>query len=77
MIPIEQPKVGFTLRSFTERTFGVWLDGCVSKVDRDNKVVTIRFGHGRDSWTERFPFNYGFYYPKGHKLVGEEFHFSE
>lgn len=69
----ETPCVGFRLRAFTERRFGVWEDGRVVRVDKRKKTVTVDFGR----YKERRPFAYGaFFYPRGHPYQGDFFTFS-
>lgn len=59
------------VRFFSEKVFGVWVDGKIISVG--DKFVTIKaYFHGNE-WTEKKLKTEIFYYPWGHKKQGEGF----
>lgn len=68
---IEKPIIGFRLRAFTEKTFGVWVEGRVVAVSRTHIVIDF------NGYKERHLLNCEFYYPSGHKFAGQSFTFKK
>jgi hypothetical protein len=59
------------LRFFSEKVFGVWVDGRIT--NRTKTHVSINAYFNGVSWVERKPIGTEFYYPSGHAQAGETF----
>ena len=60
-----------SVRFFSEKVFGVWVEGTI--IRRTKKSVTLEANFHGHRWTERLPATREFYHPSGHPNQGEPF----
>ena len=72
---LTKPKspVGITLRTFSEKTFGVLVDGTIISHNKSLRTVTIACEHNWVRWNERFQETTEFYRHRGHANQGDPF----
>lgn len=72
----EVPAFNFRLRFFSERVFGVLVDGVVKSYNHRAGTVTLEaYFHGK-TWKAVRSMRTEFYYPRGHENQGEPFYFT-
>lgn len=68
------PQIGMRLRFFSERVFGVWVDGTIAKIGPKWLTLDAYF-HG-NQWKEKKSVREEFYHPYDHPQRGEAFKFD-
>jgi hypothetical protein len=69
-----RPAIGMRLRFFSERVFGVWVDGVITRIGPEWLTLAAYF-HG-NKWKEKKSVHEEFYYPCDHPQRGEAFKFD-